>query len=43
MGTVGRLLIMIDEIDFFKKTDSETSVLFEFIAYRYESGVVQGD
>jgi len=32
-----RVLIM-DDIGYVKKTDSETQVLFEFIAHRYESG-----
>lgn len=31
-------VIMIDDIGYVKKTESETSVLFEFIAHRYESG-----
>jgi DNA replication protein DnaC len=31
-------VIMIDDIGYVKKTEGETSVLFEFIAHRYESG-----
>jgi DNA replication protein DnaC len=31
-------MIIIDDIGYVKKTDSETQVLFEFIAHRYESG-----
>lgn len=31
-------VIIIDDIGYVKKTDSETQVLFEFIAHRYESG-----
>jgi len=31
-------VLIIDDIDHVKKTDSETQVLFEFIAHRYESG-----
>jgi len=42
MGAMTRLdkyrLIIIDDIGYVKKSDSETQVLFEFIAHRYESG-----
>ena len=31
-------LIILDDIGYVKKTEAETSVLFEFIAHRYESG-----
>lgn len=31
-------VLIIDDIGYVKKTDSETHVLFEFIAHRYESG-----
>jgi len=31
-------VIIIDDIGYVKKSDGETSVLFEFIAHRYESG-----
>ncbi len=31
-------VLVIDDIGYVKKTDSETHVLFEFIAHRYESG-----
>ncbi|MCB1986002.1 MAG: ATP-binding protein [Burkholderiales bacterium] len=31
-------VLIIDDIDYVRKTDSETQVLFEFIAHRYESG-----
>jgi len=31
-------VVLIDDIGYVKKTDAETSVLFEFIAHRYESG-----
>lgn len=31
-------VLVIDDIGYVKKTDSETQVLFEFIAHRYESG-----
>lgn len=31
-------VLIIDDIGYVKKTDSETQVLFEFIAHRYESG-----
>jgi len=31
-------VLVIDDIGYVKKTDSETRVLFEFIAHRYESG-----
>ncbi len=31
-------VIIVDDIGYVKKTDSETQVLFEFIAHRYESG-----
>lgn len=31
-------VMIIDDIGYVKKTDSETQVLFEFIAHRYESG-----
>ncbi len=31
-------VIIIDDIGYVKKTEAETSVLFEFIAHRYESG-----
>lgn len=31
-------VIIVDDIGYVKKTDAETSVLFEFIAHRYESG-----
>ncbi len=42
MTAMGRLdkyrVLVIDDIGYVKKTDSETHVLFEFIAHRYESG-----
>ena len=42
MTTMSRLdkyrVLVIDDIGYVKKTDSETHVLFEFIAHRYESG-----
>lgn len=31
-------VLIIDDLGYVKKTDSETHVLFEFIAHRYESG-----
>ena len=31
-------VLIIDDIGYVRKTDSETQVLFEFIAHRYESG-----
>lgn len=31
-------VLIIDDIGYVKQTDSETQVLFEFIAHRYESG-----
>ena len=31
-------VLIVDDIGYVKKSDSETSVLFEFIAHRYESG-----
>lgn len=31
-------VLIIDDIGYVKKTDSETQALFEFIAHRYESG-----
>jgi len=31
-------VLILDDIGYVKKTDSETQVLFEFIAHRYESG-----
>ena len=31
-------VIILDDIGYVRKTDSETQVLFEFIAHRYESG-----
>ncbi len=31
-------LIIVDDIGYVKKSEAETSVLFEFIAHRYESG-----
>ena len=31
-------VLIIDDIGYVKKSDSETQVLFEFIAHRYESG-----
>ncbi len=31
-------VLIVDDIGYVKKTDSETQVLFEFIAHRYESG-----
>ena len=31
-------VIILDDIGYIRKTDSETQVLFEFIAHRYESG-----
>lgn len=31
-------VLIINDIGYVKKTDSETQVLFEFIAHRYESG-----
>ena len=42
MGVMSKLdkyrVLVIDDIGYVKKTDSETHVLFEFIAHRYESG-----
>ena len=42
MGVMSRLdkyrVLIIDDIGYVKKTDSETQVLFEFIAHRYEAG-----
>ena len=42
MGLMSKLdkyrVLIIDDIGYVKKTDSETQVLFEFIAHRYESG-----
>ncbi len=42
MGAMTKLdkyrVMIIDDIGYVKKTDSETQVLFEFIAHRYESG-----
>ena len=42
MGEMSRLdkyrVLIIDDIGYVKKSDSETQVLFEFIAHRYESG-----
>jgi len=42
MGAMSKLdkyrVMIIDDIGYVKKTDSETQVLFEFIAHRYESG-----
>lgn len=42
MGFMSRLdkyrTVIIDDIGYVKKSDSETQVLFEFIAHRYESG-----
>jgi len=42
MGVMSKLdkyrVLIIDDIGYVKKTDSETHVLFEFIAHRYESG-----
>ena len=42
MAAMSRLdkyrVLVIDDIGYVKKTDSETHVLFEFIAHRYESG-----
>ena len=42
MGMMSKLdkyrVLIIDDIGYVKKTDSETHVLFEFIAHRYESG-----
>lgn len=42
MGMMSKLdkyrVLIIDDIGYVKKTDSETQVLFEFIAHRYESG-----
>jgi len=42
MGAMSKLdkyrVLIIDDIGYVKKTDSETQVLFEFIAHRYESG-----
>jgi len=42
MGAMSKLdkyrALIIDDIGYVKKTDSETQVLFEFIAHRYESG-----
>jgi DNA replication protein DnaC len=42
MGVMSKLdkyrALIIDDIGYVKKTDSETQVLFEFIAHRYESG-----
>ena len=31
-------VLIVDDIGYVKKTDSETQVLFDFIAHRYESG-----
>jgi len=30
--------VILDDIDYVRKTEMETDVLFEFIAHRYESG-----
>ena len=42
MGVMTRLdkyrVLVIDDIGYVRKSDSETQVLFEFIAHRYESG-----
>ena len=42
MGVMSKLdkyrVLIMDDIGYVKKTDSETQVLFEFIAHRYESG-----
>ena len=42
MGVMSKLdkyrVLIIDDIGYVKKTDSETQVLFEFVAHRYESG-----
>jgi len=42
MGFMSRMdkfrVLVIDDIGYVKKNDSETQVLFEFIAHRYESG-----
>jgi DNA replication protein DnaC len=42
MGAMTRLdkyrVLVIDDIGYVRKSDSETQVLFEFIAHRYESG-----
>ena len=42
MGAMSKLdkyrVMIIDDIGYVRKTDSETHVLFEFIAHRYESG-----
>ncbi len=42
MGMMSKLdkyrVLIMDDIGYVKKTDSETQVLFEFIAHRYESG-----
>ncbi len=42
MAVMSRLdkyrVLIIDDIGYVKKSDSETQVLFEFIAHRYESG-----
>jgi DNA replication protein DnaC len=42
MGVMSKLdkyrVLIIDDIGYVRKTDSETQVLFEFIAHRYESG-----
>lgn len=42
MGAMTRMdkykALVIDDIGYVRKTDSETQVLFEFIAHRYESG-----
>jgi len=42
MSVMSRLdkyrVLIIDDIGYVRKTDSETQVLFEFIAHRYESG-----
>lgn len=42
MGVMSKLdkyrVLIIDDMGYVKKTDSETHVLFEFIAHRYESG-----
>ncbi len=42
MGMMSKLdkyrVLIIDDIGYVKKNDSETQVLFEFIAHRYESG-----
>jgi DNA replication protein DnaC len=42
MGAMSRFdkyrVLIVDDIGYVKKSDSETQVLFEFIAHRYESG-----